>query len=261
MRAQFKSIRFGVSVMLNRHHPGHGIQSSAKGFSLIEMMISIVIGMTVVAGAVSLIVAIDRSNSETIQTTRIDQELRALASMITNDISRSRHLHDPLYYVGQGVATSTTTGATHFVYNNAAAFIYIDTSTPNCIVYGYQDAPSNDSSATATVYNSQAIYLDTTTGQVMFAQDTTSTAPSSPVTCATAGTALNSSQLDVTGLTFSCVSYNGTSMTFTTSNSSSCDEIDLTLSAKLAAGDPYTKNITHTYTQQIFIRSGAVASS
>ena len=33
-----------------------------RGFSLIEMMIAIVIGMVVIAGAISLIVAIDKAN-------------------------------------------------------------------------------------------------------------------------------------------------------------------------------------------------------
>ncbi len=35
----------------------------------------------------------------------------------------------------------------------------------------------------------------------------------------------------------------------------------MTLTAKLTSGDVYEKTITHTYVQQIFIRSGAVKTS
>jgi prepilin-type N-terminal cleavage/methylation domain-containing protein len=225
----------------------------ARGFSLIEMMVAIVIGMIVAAGAVSLIVAIDRANSETIQAARINQELRALASVIGDEIKRARRLHDPVAGVGQGSATNGT-------------FDFVDTSTAGCIVYGYQDATLNDdtAAASAAVSNFSAIYLDANSN-IVLARDT------SPVTCTTAGTILNSSQLKVVanGLTFRCVTTNGTSVSDvanttaadTTQVQETCNQIDMVLSAKLTSGDPYTNSITHTYVQQVFIRSGAVKTS
>lgn len=224
-----------------------------RGFSLIEMMVSIVIGMIVAAGAVTLIVAIDQSNSETIQTTRINQEMRALASVIGDEIKRARRLHDPVAGVGQGAATNGT-------------FDFVDTSTAGCIVYGYQDATLNDATVTgsAAVNNYTAIYLDTNSN-IVLARSTT------PVTCTTAGTALNSSQLKLVtnGLIFKCVTTNGTSVSEvantaaadTTQVKETCNQITMTLSAKLTSGDTYTKTVTHTYVQQVFIRSGAVKTS
>ena len=225
-----------------------GARAPARGFSLVELMVATVIGMIVAAGAVALIVAISRSNSETIQATRINQELRALASVIGDEIKRSRRLHDPITLVGQGGVNNGT-------------FDFIDTSTPGCIVYGYQDATLSDTSVTAAVNNYQSIYLSN--GSIVFARDT------SVVTCTTAGITLNSTQLTITSLVFKCVTTNGTNISDLANTSAanpatvqeSCSEIDLTLSAKLLSGDPYTNSITHTYVQQVFVRSGAAKTS
>jgi prepilin-type N-terminal cleavage/methylation domain-containing protein len=230
-------------------------RAPARGFSLIELMVATVIGMIVAAGAVGLIVAISRSNSETIQATRINQELRALASVISNEIKRGRRLHDPVVAVGQGASTAGT-------------FDLIDTSQQNatpgdCILYGYQDTTLSDGVANEdAVNNYEAIYLSTVNGvgSIVFAKGT------SAVGCTTAGTTLNSTQINVTGLTFSCVTTNGTSVNSSDTTSTAglretCNEINLTLSAKLISGDTYTTTITHTYVQQVFIRSGAVKTT
>jgi prepilin-type N-terminal cleavage/methylation domain-containing protein len=218
-----------------------------RGFSLIEMMIAVVLGLIVVAGAVGVIVAISRANSEAIQSTRINQEMRALASVIGEEIRRARRLHDPITYVGQGGTSS-------------GPFDTIDTSTAGCLVYGYQDAAINDGTVANVdaVNNYQAIYLSN--GSIIFAKDT------SAVSCTSNGTALNSPQLNITGLTFACVTTNGTSVidrstSFTATLPETCNEIDMTLKAKLTSGDIYESAIVHTYVQQIFIRSGAAKTS
>ena len=217
---------------------------TGRGFTLIELMVAIVIGMVVVAGAVTLILAINRANSDTIQGTRIDQELRALASVISDEIKRSRRRHDPLYYVG-GVGSHTSTAE--------VAMDTVDTSTAGCILYGYQDSRLNDpTSNAAAVYNYYAISLQT--GSVQLVSDI------SAVTC-TGGagnptiTTLSSPQINITGMTFTCaVGASGTS----------CEEIDLTLTGTLKKGDAETRvsansyTQPHTYTQPIYIRSGAV---
>jgi len=238
----------------------HCIRTNARGFSLIEMMVSIFIGMLVALGAVSLIVSIDRANSETIQASRLDQEMRALASVIADEVKRARRLHDPISNVGQGATT-------------AGAFDSVDTSTAGCIVYGYQDDSLDSSAANQEYWNNyESIYLENSS--VMFAKLREQSTANSPMGCTTAANshasltpkALNSSQLKVTALTFACVVTNGTNVfsesTSTTSTlPQTCNEIDLTLKAKLASGDKYENTIERTYVQQIFIRSGAAKTS
>lgn len=277
MRAELQPVCLGVSVMLNRNARLSVSRRSARGFSLIELMVSITIGMIVAAGAVYLIVAIDQSNSETIQTTRVHQELVTLSSVMADDIRRARRLHDPVTYVGQS-ATSN------------AAFDFIDTSTANCIVYGYQDTPLSDAVADEDYKNYyQAIYLTTTNGvgAVHFAQlevdpaamaTYLSASPTNKATDLALGctdsantgkgatvVTLSSSQLNISsnGLTFSCLTTTSTSVTASSTNSASCDEIDMSITAKLQSSDFYTTTSrpAYTYVQQIYIRSGAVKTT
>ena len=236
--------------------------SPAKGFSLIEMMISITIGMIVAAGAVLLIVAIDRSNSESIQSARINLEMRALSSVIADEIKRARRLHDPVAAVGQGAASNGTVD-------------FVDTSTAGCIRYAYQDTPLNDGVTNEERTNKYAMIYRTTTngvGSVVFAVDSSDTdfaatsASPSPLTCGdatnvTTSATLTSSQMDITSLTFSCVTLVGTTVTSSAAVSASCNQIDMTVTAKLLSGDTTTKKIAHTYVQQVFIRSGAVKTT
>jgi prepilin-type N-terminal cleavage/methylation domain-containing protein len=208
-----------------------------RGFTLIEMMVALTVGLIVLIGAGSLIVAINKANSETIQSTRLSQELRALAGVIADDIKRTRRVHDAIFYVGTGTTTS-------------GPFDSLDTSTAGCIVYGYQDPTLNDPTSTAAAVNNyKAVRLQTTAGvgSVVFASGTAA------VTCATAGTTLNSPQINITALTFSCANTGGTSRT--------CSEIDVTLTGEFVTSDPYMKNIKRTFTQPIFVRSGAVKTS
>jgi len=235
--------------------------TAARGFSLIEMMVAIVMGMVVAAGAVLLIVAIDKSNSETIQSTRINQELRALAGVIGDEIKRARRLHDPIGFAGQGLTAATSLD-------------FVDTSTSGCILYAYQDAPLNATTAStnnALVTEFEEIYLKTTAGVgvIMFGQkaDSSSTlAASHPLACSSSNTTTStqlsssSSQINVTGLTFQCVT-SSAAITESGVKSATCDEIDVTITAKLAGGDKYEKTVSHSYVQQVFIRSGSSASS
>jgi hypothetical protein len=77
--------------------------------------------------------------------------------------------------------------------------------------------------------------------------------------------------LNVTGLTFACVVVNGSNVVSESTSTTStlpetCNEIDITFNAKLVnpAGDTFSKavkSVTHTYVQQVFIRSGAAKTS
>jgi len=125
---------------------------SARGFSLIELMISVTIGLIVAAGAVKLIVAIDQANSETIQSTRLTQELRSLAAVIAADIKRAQRLHDPIAAVAQGLtadcplAPKAPDNQPCYLFATAqTAAINPDTSitTPKCFTYGYTGRQAN----------------------------------------------------------------------------------------------------------------------
>lgn len=59
------------------------------GFSLIELMIAITLGMIVITGVVYVASSGMRTNTETLRTTRLEQELRGVLLMLNRDLKRA----------------------------------------------------------------------------------------------------------------------------------------------------------------------------
>jgi prepilin-type N-terminal cleavage/methylation domain-containing protein len=78
--------------------------SAQRGFSLIELMVSVVLGLLLVAAVLSLVVSVTKTNAETIRSTRLTQELRTLLEVVSREVTRARYIEDPLANVGAGVA-------------------------------------------------------------------------------------------------------------------------------------------------------------
>lgn len=237
-------------------------RAPVRGFSLIELMIALLIGIIVSAGALTLILAINQANSETIQATRIHQELRSLASIVSDELKRARRLNDAMAAIGTGVnSTSNCTIASTSSYC-PGPFDSIDTSTAGCVRYGYQDATQSDPSTTTASNNFRAMYFDAPSKSIYLYVNAAATAFP---TCPTAAPGspwvkLNSAQVNITGVTINCVSY-GTTVSTSTAIPGSCAEIDLTLQGQLAFRDISTRANTYTYTMPIYIRSGAIVTS
>jgi len=255
--------------MLNLCHSG---RIAARGFSLIEMMVSITIGLIVAAGAVTLIVAIDRSNSETIQSTRLTQELRALASVISDDVKRTRRVNDPIAMVGQGSTktcpTTPTTPAQPCYQIATAAKV---SGMPTCLTYGFTGTPSSGSlfNYRAVRIASNVLYMDQRTFDPNAVAAGTAlptiTTTNCPAVTGTTSYPLNSSEVKITSLCFSSSSDTGSC--YFNSATGVCalnttvpvgNEIDVCISGQLQSGDAYTKTITRAFVQPIFVRSSAI---
>lgn len=255
----------------------HSFPRAARGFSLIELMVSVTIGLIVAAGAVTLIVAIDRSNTETIHATRLTQELRALAGVIADDIKRTRRINDPIAMVGQGSAKTCPTAP---VTPNQPCYPRLTTGTSGCIMYGYSGTTADE-----TLYNYRYVYLDGTNVKIdQYVYDPSSVATGTalpttatltaacPLTTAPTNTTkttatLNSDQVNIT--TFCVSSSTDTGTCYFDSSDSTCklnttvplgNEIDICIAGQLKNGDVYTKTITRAFVQPIFMRSSAVGS-
>jgi type II secretory pathway component PulJ len=59
------------------------------GFSLIELMIAIALGMIIITGVVYVASSGMRTNTETLRTTRLEQELRGVLLMLNRDLKRA----------------------------------------------------------------------------------------------------------------------------------------------------------------------------
>lgn len=75
---------------------------SEKGFGLVELMISILIGLIVVAGITSLVVATLRANTENMQMTRLTQEIRSVMQLTVRDLRRAGYAQSAIRDFGTG---------------------------------------------------------------------------------------------------------------------------------------------------------------
>jgi type IV pilus assembly protein PilW len=145
----------------------------ARGFSLVELMIALVVGLIVMGAVLALIVSMMRANNQTIQATRLTQELRATAAVIASDLKRAKGVDDPFAAAKAG--------------NDFADLSPASGATDVCVRYGYAGASGG---------GYHAIHLNNSK-VVMVTADTYAGA-----TCTAAGQQLSSEQVNVTRLTF-----------------------------------------------------------
>lgn len=65
------------------------LNNTQQGFTLIELMISMVIGLIILAAVISMFVTMIKADNDYLKSIRLNQELRAAMSLITRDIRRS----------------------------------------------------------------------------------------------------------------------------------------------------------------------------
>lgn len=165
----------------------NGFQHRIRGFSLIELMIAMVAGLLVSGAAIALIVAVIKSNAETIRATRLTQELRTTAEVIARDLRRARSVTDPIANVG--IASASMVKAC-----NAISPASTDaTPSGTCITYAYD-------CSSGTVGTFRAVSLAANKVRI-------ATSNSATPACPTAGTGnqLSSDIVSITGLTFTAL--------------------------------------------------------
>lgn len=156
--------------MLRKMHSGG---KGNTGFSLVELMIAMVVGLIVVGAVLALVVSMIRANNQTIQATRLTQELRATAAVIASDLKRAKGVDDPFAAAKAG--------------NNFATFSPASGATDVCVRYGYAGASGG---------GYHAIHLNNSK-VVMVTANTYAGA-----TCTAAGQQLSSTQVNITALSF-----------------------------------------------------------
>ena len=200
-----------------------GSPRNARGFTLVEMMVAIALGLLVVSAVLAFIFSLIRANSETVLSTRLNQELRATMSLVANDLRRARGLADPISAVNQGGTVVNP-------------FSAVNVATAGCALYSYAEDIVGGST------NFRAVRLSG--GKVVLVRAATAGA----ATCNAAGTPLNTNAIEITGLTFSNPGGNAR-------------RIDITLTGRLRNPPAYmTQNAamaitTKTIRQTISIRS------
>lgn len=78
--------------------------SLSGGFGLVELMISILVGLIVIAAVTSLVLASLRTDRETLQMTRLTQDLRSVMALVTRDIRRAGYWPHAIEDIGTGAS-------------------------------------------------------------------------------------------------------------------------------------------------------------
>lgn len=175
--------------------PGH-----LAGFSLIELMISVLLGMILIGSVLALVITVMGSNTETIRNTRLTQELRTLVEVMGREAERARLIADPFNNIGNPpVAGNPNVGATN---PNAL----IDDDTDGCLRFSYAEpdgsAGTNNTAVTFVLRNG-AVFAGRTADAPLenwTDPDGLVRRRTTLVTCANATNRLTSPELTITDL-------------------------------------------------------------
>lgn len=114
----------------------------SAGFSLVELMISILVGVTVLSGVVSIYVTSVQSSGSTLKITGLNQELRNTMDIMTRDIRRAGYWGGVNGAIGAvtAVGPPATAASNTNPFENLVISAFGGEAAGSCITYTYDDA-------------------------------------------------------------------------------------------------------------------------
>lgn len=140
-------------------------RTQVRGFTLIELMVAMTIGLIVIGATLALVLAIINSNNQTIRATRLTQELRATSAVITSDLKRARGVLDPWSAAKLGnpyKVITATEGCLRYGYANAAGgnFHAISWSAGGPVRLDADDVAANATCGAGESLSSDSVVID-----------------------------------------------------------------------------------------------------
>jgi len=108
------------------------VNNKKNGFTLIELMISIAIGLMIMAAVLTMFVAMVGSNNDNLKSIRLNQDLRAAMGLITRDLRRAGANLNSANNSLETLATNPFQGVTIAANEQGDA--------NKCIVFSYDDS-------------------------------------------------------------------------------------------------------------------------
>jgi len=157
-----------------------------KGFTLIEIMISLVLGIIVIGGALSIYISTIKSSTDTIKSSRLNYDMDSVLLLMINDIKRAG------YWGGSVIGSDSRANP----FSIGVADIQIPVST--CILYTY------DSNNDGTVNNGEFFGFKLANNEINISSaDTVDATGNCSVTDGRWQTITDSDKVEFTGLQFS----------------------------------------------------------
>lgn len=216
------------------------------GLSLIETMISLVIGLVVLGSTVGIYIVVIKGSSNTSRSIRLNHDMEAAMNLMVNDIRRAG------YWSGANVNANSLTNP----FTSTTQMTNLDIQdNGSSIIYSYDSPDPNESS----IPNSSEYY-----GFKLFQGENGGIIKLKPPSTWAAFT--NDEQLDITYLNFSFVGELDDRCVNTTNSDRTCSTaiagdklaekriIDITMTGRLVS-DP---NVTHTLTNRVEVRNNYI---
>lgn len=110
---------------------------AARGFSLIEMMVALVVGLIVSGALLAFTISSVRANAEYVRAARLTQELRTVGQFVDSELRRAGYDEDSLEYVAGTTATQ---------FSPFSPILLDTTAGANCVIYAYDRSPGTGGS-------------------------------------------------------------------------------------------------------------------
>jgi prepilin-type N-terminal cleavage/methylation domain-containing protein len=174
-------------------------KSKSLGFSLIELMIALAIGLVVVGAVLAFTLSSVTTNSEYIQSTRLSQELRNSMDFVSRELRRAGYDQNNASYTARSTVAAPVISPFGRIFATADAN-GTGTATDSCVIYAYDRDAGTSGTVDLARGEIRAIRLGYTpagVGVIEVAQSATGVTPACggtapdytkyPATCSAAG--------------------------------------------------------------------------
>lgn len=103
----------------------------SKGFTLVEIMIALLLGLIIISATISIYIATVRSSSDTVKAARLNHDLEMVMALMINDIKRAG------YWGGAQASSNSAVNPFTQVPDVAKGQANINIPNANCILYTY----------------------------------------------------------------------------------------------------------------------------
>jgi type IV pilus assembly protein PilW len=165
-----------------------------QGMSLVEMLVSLVAGLVVVAGGISLFTSVIVSGNTTLMLSRLNQDVQAVTDIIARDIQRAGYDPNAVALVG-----NSPPSASAYTFSTEKDLWPASPATATCIRVKYRDTEEGA--------NVGRIYSYIAASQQLRVKDNSASSALSSADCDTGGNQLvSSTEVVIDNLGFDLVS-------------------------------------------------------
>jgi len=125
-----------------------------SGFSVMEMLVSLVAGLVVVAGAISLFTSVMVSGNTTLMLSRLNQDVQSITDIMVRDIQRAGYHPSAAAELAPGTSVALTTATKYQFSTTADLYTASGATAPGCIRIKHWDPdPASGAGSVVRIYS------------------------------------------------------------------------------------------------------------